>query len=203
MNKEDLIPSPKAMRRIILIMWAGLVIYLIIKLLGGNWFEIVCDNQSFINVCNYIDNHLVIKIILCCITSFVSLSLLYLAMLQQIFFKKWQLILLLIVIPIEVSLKLIINNDVVSLLIDVFMLIGMPLILNHNNLTKRFIFGFLILGNIFNLAFQLISLLIKNLAVTILDDNTLVSLIFMIDVYIMLGLYYLYSNILKMKGGEK
>ena len=48
-----------------------------------------------------------------------------------------------------------------------------------------------------NFLFQLISLLVKNLSIGLVDESIFVVLIYGIDVYIMCFLYYLYRNFIK------
>lgn len=198
MNKNDLIPSSKILRNILIIMWSALVVYLIIKLLGGNWFEIICTNQRFINICQYIDTHFFIRYIVSLITTFIVCTLLYLSMLQQWVFMKNQLIVFLIWIPIQTFVKnIFMDNTIISFSLSFVTGIIVPCILyvmREHKLKFKFVLLHVLLTNVFDIAFQLISLLIKNIGVKIIDDSTLVTLIFMIDVFIMETLYYLYTN---------
>ena len=82
-NKNNIMPSAKQIRTVLIILWSTLVVYLIIKLLGGNWFEIVCENERFISVCEYMDNHFVAKVIITFITSTILYSFLYLTEVLQ------------------------------------------------------------------------------------------------------------------------
>ena len=43
---------------LIIVCWIAYITCLIIKVCGGNRFEIATTNQRFIDVCNYIDNTL-------------------------------------------------------------------------------------------------------------------------------------------------
>lgn len=203
MNKKIKLTS-KSLKRIINIQWLFLIIYMIIKFLGGNYFEIVCENQGFINACNFIDNNLWCKIIVCTITSYIMFYFFYLAILQKLFFNKKQLIIFLIIIPVETIIKLF-TNDLISIIIDNIMFFLIPLIfkiISKEKFTLKFILLYYLLGNGLNLLFQFISAFVRNLSITILDENTLISLILSFDVFIMLSLYYSYSNLLRIERKE-
>ena len=191
-------PSAKQLRTVLIIMWSILGIYLIIKILGGNWFEIVCKNERFISACEYVDSHFIMKVIITFITSTILYSFLYLAMLRQWRFTKKQFIIFLPYMIIQGLVKnIFINNTIINLLISVISGFIFPMILfiiEGNKLTWKFMLLNVLLSNIFNLAFQIISALVKNLGIKLLDDNTLISLIYIIDVFIMMALYYLYCN---------
>ena len=44
------------LKRMIIVCWILLAICFGIKLFGGNFFNIICTNEKFIEVCNFIDN---------------------------------------------------------------------------------------------------------------------------------------------------
>ena len=44
--------------------WVLLVIAMILKLLGSDWFIATSDNKRFIKLCDYIDNHYVLQSII-------------------------------------------------------------------------------------------------------------------------------------------
>lgn len=186
--------TPEAIKRIINIQWLFLIIYVIIKFLGGNYFEIVCENESFVNACQFIDNHLWLKIITCCISSYIMIGFLYLSIIRQAKFNTKQLILFLILIPVETILKLT-TNDIISVICDFVVCFVTPIILmplNKNEIDIKWFIFYYLLGNVLNILFQLASAFIKDLILKIMDESTLITLIFGFDVFIMLSLYYSY-----------
>ena len=191
-------PSAKQLRTVLIIMWSILGVYLIIKLLGGNWFEIVCKNERFINVCEFLDNNFIPRYLISLTTSLILYSFLYLAILRQWIFTNIQFIIFIIYIPIQCLIKnIFMTNTVVSLLLSIISGFIIPIILykiTGNKITWKFILLQVLLSNLFNLVFQLISALVKNLGIKILDSNMLIDLIYIIDVFIMIALYYLYCN---------
>lgn len=200
-------PSAKQLRTVLIIMWSILGVYLIIKLLGGNWFEIVCKNERFISVCEFVDNHFIMKVIITFITSTILYSFLYLAILRQWMFTKKQLLFFLPYMVIQGIIKnLFITNNVISLIISFITGFIFPIVLyivEGNKITWKFLLLNLLLSNIFDLLFQVISSIIKSLGVKIIDENTMISLIFIIDVFIMEALYYLYCNKIKMERNKE
>lgn len=185
----------KLLNRLIIASWIFLFIYFIIKLFGVNLFEIVCNNKTFIAVCNYIDKNYWAKYIVCSISAFVSISIYILAVIQKYKFKWWQLLIVFIDILSATGVKL--WNNVYGLIFDIIHFIILPMIFIGKPNKK---YWNVLIGNILNILFQVISLITKNVKLTFFDNNTLIALILSIDLYIMLILYYLYSNL---KGDRK
>lgn len=198
MNSKNIIPSAKQLRTVLIIMWSILGVYLIIKLLGGNWFEIACSNERFISICEYLDNNFVPRYLIATLSNFIILSLIYLSILRQWKFTKKQFIYFIIWVPFQSLIKTIyMSNTFISFSISFVSGFLFPILLyliEHNKLTWKFILLNLLLTNILDFSFQLISLLVKNIGVKLVDEYLLVGLIFEIDVFIMETLYYLYIN---------
>ena len=51
------------LKRAIILCWILLIICFIIKLCGGNYFNIMCNNENFIRFCNFIENSIIKYII--------------------------------------------------------------------------------------------------------------------------------------------
>lgn len=182
------------LRRAINICWVLLAICFVVKIFGGNFFNIVCNNEKFVEFCNYVDNSRLLQFAIGCVSSYVTYALFYLALCKKMWFQKKELIFLLIVTPICVYLRMI--NNTIAFIMNFVQLFAFPFIFKRNNklIITRWFVPILIYGNILNLGFQLISAVIKNIAIKILTDSFLIAFIFTIDIYIMLALYYLYSN---------
>ena len=144
------------------------------------------------------DNHFWAKYLISVLSNFILLTLIYLAILRQWIFTKVQFILFVIYVPIQSLFKTIfMSNTIINLSISVLSGLVFPCILyviNKNKITWKFLLLNVLLTNAFDFCFQLISLVIKNLSIKILDDKLLIDLIFTIDVFIMEALYYLYVN---------
>lgn len=174
-------------KRLIIISWCLLSCCFIIKRLGYNIFTIICNNERFIKLCNFVDNNLLVRGIIGCCTSFVGCALFTLSILGKLKFTKKQLIIFTINIIISTIIKNYTNFGIIG---DILELIIIPVLFCG----KRYWMYLNILNmNIVNILFQVISIYIKDIRLKVFDDNTLLSLIFLIDTYIMLLLYYLYS----------
>ena len=170
---------------LIIVSWIILVIFLIIKLLGGNWFELGSDNEKFIAFCNFVDNTQWLKMILACLIYCTSGYFIICIMLNT---NKLKLIQSLIFLPCMI-IKSIISwyLPIVAFIMDLFILLVLTTIFNKN--FKRNILCFIIM-----LAFQFISLLLRNFAIKDFNENnTLLSLLYQIDYYLMIALMYIYN----------
>ena len=164
--------------------WVVLACCFLVKIFGGNLFEIAVQNEKFINACNFVDDHIWVKMILACVTfvfsGYISLCI---VMNEKILSRKNVMIFL----PIMI-IKSFISwyYPIVAFCLDVFTMFILPLLLKVK--LKRVIVTFVLV-----LLFQFISLIIRNIGIKDFNiNNTLISLIMQIDYYIMLILYYLH-----------
>lgn len=166
--------------------WALLLICFSIKIFGANLFEIVCENKRFIRLCDYIDNSMFWKIAINCIIALILDSLTLLAIMK---IKKYNKIQAFIILPlITISSICYWYAPIIKTILELIFMIGIPLIYKVN--WKRILLGILLV-----LIFQQISLFTRNIGDIFLDsNNSLVSFIMYIDVFIMSMLYYLYAN---------
>lgn len=182
------------LRRAIIVCWFLLAICFMVKIFGGNFFNIICENKTFIKICNYIDNswlYYVIMFLNYCLTT--SLYVIGVIGKTKLNIKEFLIIILFLIICYGfkfVSVNLALFTDMI------LMMFICPLILLRLNKIsfKKSIIRILIGFILFNL-FQIISMFIKNLGLfKIMENNTLIQLIFCLDYYIMLILYVLYSK---------
>lgn len=167
--------------------WVVLLCCFVVKLLGGNWFEIACTNEKFIAFCNKYQNT-IIEYIVGVITYTISVTLYMLAILKQKWFKGKQYIILLIIFSFAILKRILINYQILLIILEILITIILPIIINYKKWYRPLIAYCLLF------AFQSISLLTKNIGIKVIDTNFLISLIFSIDYYIMIILYYLYAN---------
>lgn len=166
--------------------WALLLICFGIKIFGGNLFEIVCENERFISLCNYIDNHNIIKYIIYCVISLILNSLTILAIMQRKFYNKTQFI---IFIPIMIAMSLISWYSPIIQYILNFIYFGIS-ILYIRKKWYRVLIGILLI-----FAFEIVSLITKNIgSVNLNNEPSLITIILQLDTLIMAMLYYLYAN---------
>lgn len=188
--------TTKILKRIIIVSWIALACCFLIKLLGGNIFEIVCNNQRFIAICNYADNHLWAYFTLASFNCVLCSYFTILAMCGKFKFKTYELIIVIVSNVVGTFVKVYLNNYI-GLVFDIINAFVIPCIFLIKT-PKRIVWVFV--GNVILFAFQSVSLLTRNLKFDFIDANsTLISLIFSVDVWIMCILYYLYSNLIKTK----
>ena len=171
---------------LIVISWVVLLICLIIKLLGGNWFELGTNNEHFISFCNYVDNTQWLKMILACIICIGSVYIIECILLNKnkLSPKELALYLPLIVIGSISSWKF----QIVSLIAQILYFIVLPLIQTKYK-WKRVLFI-----NIFVMLLQVISILFRNIGNWNFNENNFMfQTLIQVDYYLMLILAYLYN----------
>ncbi len=189
--------NKRVIKTAIIISWIVLAVCFIIKIIGGKWFNIATNNKTFISVCAFIDKHLWLQDIIAFATSLLVATLLNLAVLKQRKFKLLQFIIVVICVATHFAVAVVgeyLQNKIISIISFALGIIPTcicPMILSRKPLRS-------IVACALYLGFQGISVVIKGLAITqISNESSLVSLIFSIDVYIMLILYYLYANLVE------
>lgn len=186
----DLGSKRKITKRFILICWVSLLACMLIKLFGGNYFEIISKSEIFVGICEWIDGKFIKEII-----RFIFLNLSYFLYVcsickRNLTLKEFAICEIFIIIDTIAKY----TNSNLGFVADCLMLFISPLIISKFK-WKHTIIGFLLIN-----AFQLISLFTRNIELGILENTMLIEIILQVDYYIMLVLYYLYSVKLK---GEK
>ena len=186
------------LKRSIITCWVLLALCLVIKLFGGNFFNIVCTNERFIGVCNYIENSW-----LYCLMGFISYNLTNFLMFASadINKKSNKTLKIISVCILELYWVMKMLNDIDVLNIDIriyavldFIILSLALILYTKDLKQS------VLANVLMFVFLLISSLTKNLSLSeTITENALTTFIFSIDYYIMYSLYFLYTKQIKLK----
>lgn len=181
------------LKRAIILCWVLLAICFAIKIFGGNFFEIVCTNEKFIKVCEFINNSWIYSLL--AYISFTSTSLLLLLIVRENkkFFTRNTLIFWLVV-SIYWIFKLLVELEIIKLSVTVMSFIDYPILwLLLFLFTKKPLKS--IFAVVLMILFTFISVFVKNIGLTNkITDSALITLIFMIDYYIMLILTFLYSK---------
>ena len=184
------------LKRSIIICWILLAICLVIKLFGGNFFGIVCENENFIGFCNFIDQYqisaifrflsfMVSSILVMKIVNYESKTLNTIAY-TFLCFAYWCFKHLIEVDIIQISTLLYNIIDSVSLYVLILIVIN-----KHQPKWKIFLKP--LLAVIILLVFSFVSAFVKNIGINArITSSFLTGFIFMIDYYIMLILTYLY-----------
>lgn len=196
-NKQRKEVNKNILKTAIIISWVVLAICFIIKIFGGKIFNISTTNATFIKVCSFLDNHLWLQNIIAFCANLLTVSLLNMAVLQQKSLHARQFILVAISTAIQFACAIIgewLNNKIITIAGFVFSFMPYficPLILSRKILRST-------VAVLLYLAFQSISIFIKGLAIIkVNSDSTLIALIYGVDLYIMLILYYLHANLIK------
>lgn len=171
---------------LIVISWVVFLICLIIKLLGGNWFELGTDNERFIAFCNFVDNTMWLKMMLACIICIFSTYIVMCLLLnkRKLSPKDLAIYIPLIAVGSIVSWKI----QWLNLIIQLLYLVVFPLIQTKGN-WKR-----IVLIIVFVFLFQSISLIFRNLGYWDFNENNFIfQTLIQVDYYLMLILAYLYN----------
>lgn len=173
--------------KLITISWVLLILCLIIKLFGGNWFELNTENSKFIEFCLYVDNNVLLKRTVACSVSIISTIPLMCLIYNK---KDWKLKHIIIYLIVMI-VKSIIGwySTILNAIIDLFFLIIIPIVITKN--WKRPIFS-----NVVIMILQLSTIAIRNLTTFgtfNTNTTTIEGLLYQIDYYIMLMLLFLYN----------
>ena len=186
------------LKRAIIICWVLLAICFVIKIFGGNFFAIICTNEKFIKVCEFVDKS-IIKYILYYILFNLSMYLLLIIAIPNIKIKSREFIIYLIIINLTWIYKLLLDLNIIyvsTFIINIgdFIIYFLVLLILSRKPIRSFITILLLL------IFSLVSAFVKNIGLHgVITDSYLVTTIFLIDYYIMLALSSLYAKKIYLK----
>lgn len=186
------------LRRSIIICWVILGICFIVKLFGGNYFSIACENERVVKICKYIDLSplaYIIRLLSFLLSSYLifksvdfGTSKKQTAIFLGLCFVAWcyKHLINVGIINISAILYNIFDFIILYILLIICTLKGKSILIK---LVKPLLFVALLF------IFSLVSIVIKNVGIkSSLNSYFLQGIIFMVDYYIMLVLTYLYSK---------
>lgn len=176
--------SNKAIKRSIILCWVALALCFLVKICGGNFFAIAVENERFIAVCEYIDTHIVLSLIVRLLNSLLMPYLYYCGLFGQLKLDKKQSLVLMPVFVLTFCAKLI--NVLVGNIVETIAVLLIPLMWGikwHKSLVCYLIYNL----------FGIISAFIKSIGNYYLPEYSLIGIIFSIDVYMMIVLFMLYN----------
>ena len=174
-------------KTLIISCWVVLLCCFVVKLLGGNFFEIVCENEKFIRFCEFVDGN-ILKYVISFIMYMVSAFIYMLAVVRNQTSNKRKIIAFGLY-SVLWTIKLIgYDMPIIVTIVEFIGVIGIPILMN-----KKY-WEMSLIGCGLNLLFQLISLITKNVELNYVDDSMFIAIIFNIDYYIMIILFYLYRT---------
>lgn len=176
----------------IVICWLSLFAFWAIKLFGGNWFEIMVENENFVKFSNLVQNTW-IKYLGALVSTTLAYYFLFGAVFQRVKFQGKFLIFYLLSVICVWAVSNFANVFLIEFAFGYLVIIISSLIINKGiKKINGFICVFL------DFIFSTISMLIRCIELTLMDD-VLLMMIATIDFYIMYSLYFLYSILSKMK----
>lgn len=178
---------PKLIKRLWIILWLSLFILVAMKLCFNVWYPIIVENDFIINICNFIDDNKIIKILLYLVFYILNCNIIFLTSTIQKKYNNKLLAIILNVIFVIVYLIKFTYNTIGSIL-EIITIIILPII--YNVLSKKInikisILLPIIIYILLNL-WQLNILFVRNINNILTDIPTLISLILQIDYYIFL-----------------
>lgn len=182
---KDFYSNPYGM--LITMSWLLLIVCLIIKLFGGNWFELGSENSKFIQFCNYVENIKWLKISIATTISIITTIPLMCLIYNRKDWKLKHIIIYLIVMILKTILSW--YSVLISTIIDLLFLIIIPIIITKN--WKR-----PIISNLLIMVLQLTTIFIRNVSTFgnfNTNNSTIENMLIQIDYYIMLMLLFLYN----------
>lgn len=188
------------LKRMIILCWILLGVCFVVKIFGGNFFNIVCQNERFIKACEFVDKNVWLQYLIGCISTLFLQTLYLLAISKHLWFtRKREFVIVLLSTLVGVALRMI--NNWLPLIMDIYQYIVMPFLIKDQFKIRVKVLR-IVASYVMTFVFQLVSLIVKNLSFgfTTSNYNFVISIIFMIDVYIMVVLYYLYINLKKENG---
>jgi hypothetical protein len=180
----DRVDWKKATTRLLAVLWGVLIFSWICKLFLGKQFNIMTNNESYINICNFLSQK---PYVLMIPFPFYILSMYLVVWINGRRFpiKKD----LLILIPISIIYIIKIFSPILAMILEIIFYI---LVSN-----KPFRIGIAIETYLLMAIFQQLSLNLRGIGIFIKDDDVFTNMIFFIDYYIMMSIYCIYTIVRK------
>lgn len=194
-DKEKLSMYVDITRITIILCWIALIAFWCLKLFGGNWFEIMVENENFIKFSQYVQNSW-LYYASNLITTFLANFFIFCAISEKFALKGFELNYYLFS---SITMWIVANFSTIELL---RMNYGYVLIILFAVIIQdkwKKLYG--LLAIVLELLFTTLSFVTRNIELGLMLDY-LTFLILSIDLYIMYALYYLYSNLLNLKGSN-
>lgn len=186
------------LKRSIIICWVLLAICLVIKIFGGNFFAIVCENEKFVAFCNYCDSSFAKYIVWFMYFALESTVLLLIIKPElKICSKKFVYYIISIfafwIIKILYDLGIIKTSVFISGLISLVVLYVLLLIFSKKPLMSLLII-------LYQTILGVIASYVKSISfLGTLSDSAMFTFIFYIDYYIVFFMTLFYSKTIKIK----
>ena len=186
---DKIVVLPKLVIRTWICLWLILFMLLIMKYCFGQSFPIVCENENFIKICQYIDNNIILDTLVMLFFYLLSSCILFLIGIRKIKFTKWyHLLSVLIIFSGIFYIKTFLNNNFAIILEIIFGII-LPIIINVKIKTFDKIWKCIVYPIVMNIIvglWQLNFLLIRGIQDILTNCNSIIYIILQLDYYIFL-----------------
>ena len=187
-NKDRLQMYVSLTKITIVLCWLSLFSFWAIKLFGGNWFEIMVENENFVKFSKTVETTW-LRYVSIFITTAISNHLTFCAIAERFALKGKQLAFLItsdIAIWFVVSF---VNIELLKMYFAYILIVSFSLIYQKG---WKKIYGFMAI--VFETIFTLISMLTRNIPIELVY-SFFIGAILSIDFYLMYAIYYLYLNL--------
>lgn len=194
MNKDRLQMYISVTRIAIVLCWLSLFSFWALKIFGGNFFEIMVENENFLKFSQAVQNTW-LKYLVSFITTMFGNIIMFGAISQKFFFKGKELLFTIIAIT---SIWFV-SNFIPLSFISLPFWYGYFVIIVYGIIKQkgwRRIYG--VFAIFLQFAFTSLSMIVRNVNLNVVTDYLMI-MILLIDMYIMYILYYLYSNLLRLR----
>lgn len=182
-----IVDVPKLVRTIWLILWLTLFIFVIAKLCFNIWYPIVVENEIFINVCNFIDNNIILKYGIMFVFYIINLNFIFLTSTRKKKYKNVKCLLIVNLFYITSFLFKYLNNFI-GFIIEILILVIITTIFNikQNNFKNKYVnISFALVFYLLINLWQMNMLFIRGIFDVITSLPTLISLVLQLDYYIL------------------
>lgn len=189
-NKVD---KSKVISRMIIACWVVLFLCFVFKIFSNGLFEIMVNNEGFINFTTYIDSRIWLQTLVYLPYVVIGNTLLLLAIIGEKGKNKKTILIVIGAVLIEYAVRTLIlcflpnYYPTINICLDTALIVLVPYAFNRNMMCC-------ITGHLINLGIQSMSLLIRNLGIKIILMDSFTSMILAFDVILMYVLFYLYTN---------
>ncbi len=184
----------KTLKRAIIICWILLAICFVVKICGGNFFNIVCNNENFIKFCNYCDTSFIRYVIYFTYFMFESI-ILFLIVKPDIKIKSKRFFLYCLSVFMFWIVKVLYDVGIIKtevIISTIFCLVVLYALLSI--FSKKPLLSILII--LYQTILGIIASYIKSISlIGTLSDSFLLYFIFNIDYYIVLIITLLYRKL--------
>lgn len=192
LNKDRLQMYVSLTKITIVLCWLSLFSFWAIKLFGGNWFEIIVNNDNFVKFSNYVQNTWLVYLSTL-ITTIIANHFTFCSISEKFFLKGKKLAFLLFADISSWFVVSFVNIETLKMCYGYITIIVFAIIFQKS---WKKLYG--LLAFVLETAFLALSMLTRNVQLKYVD-NLLMTYILSIDFYIMYAIYYLHLNLIRIK----